>query len=183
MRPPLVFRMGSSSSNPRPQTKEDGTGTRALEALHVVVQRERVENQRVIPVGAHSFRILPDNSQPLLFQIPRSTSVISLRYAKSTIYLASGLEIRHVVSLLPWVNRTFPSVRMVPQENELGTGSLPRTPGLCYPVIDRNAMKLLFWNAKGAARQEFQTALKNYIRRFRPLIVIITDTRISYEHS
>lgn len=122
--PPLQFRLilprlthpgmmtwhGTSMFIPR------GNGNLNLmtDAMRAAVHRESDENNSVIPIGRHSYRIVLYYQQPMLFQMSAASQVVLLRYINTETFLATRLELIHTT--MGECDRTGPSCE--------GTGTL-----------------------------------------------------------
>lgn len=122
--------------------------------IQVAGQHEREINSRLDLIGRHTFRIMPFYTQPLLLQMPRNAQVVSFRYLYHDSMLTTVLEIRHMLSVLPWGNGSFPQVIPTPLENMLENWTPTRRLEVLYPPIEPFSMRILAWNARGAACPE-----------------------------
>lgn len=48
------------------------------------------------------------------------------------------------------------------------------------PIIDKEAMKFLFWNLRGG-NQETMQSIKGYIQEYKPVMLLLMDTRANSE--
>lgn len=56
----------------------------------------------------------------------------------------------------------------------------PRGPIPRHPAADFTSMKIISWNIRGAGGRAKQSALREMSRDYRPFLVIVMDTRMSF---
>lgn len=85
-------------------TPTQGLRAQQTEATRVAEERERVDNYNLIHLERNVFRIQAYYRLPTLFQIPSSLDANSLRLYSSMVYLMTGMELRHLLSIQPWAS-------------------------------------------------------------------------------
>lgn len=114
-----------------------------------------IQNPREMElVSSNEFNVNPLHEEPLLVQISRAANYTLLDYNLLLAPINLEPAVMHDVVLTPYIREVVTGVTPISLKNV--TGHLWRDPvlGTWIPLIDRSAMKILFWNVRGSIREK-----------------------------
>lgn len=147
------------------------------------MQNEEIQNLKITQVDRNIVRIFPYFQIPLLYQIQPNATQVSVRYMSSVQKMLMGPQTRHLLFLHPWANRVAAAAMPIHLQNVNVWLNNPRGRILRHPATNNTSMKIIDWNIRGAGGRTKQMALHEMISDYRPFMVIVMDTRMSFANS